>query len=759
MSDYRDSDPENEVHEAMYAPNERYNNNDRPRPMTTADYNYEASKHQEKRYIPQGYGPAQKFPVVGGSYRAVSAKPYAQNTKMVSPKGNQTNQTVRFTDMSGEKKPTFALQTNKLVHSLSNDITKITPKNIPQDKERLYEETLHLKQYINTLKEENLKYKTKVSNLEKEASKFEKMIQENNASYFRDTQPAKPTDTHLSITLKQNVKELKTDLKKKEDELEEIKKVLKYTKIQELQSQMKAFQDEAMRLRTIMDHVMKEKTQFMMGDDDRNRIQEEYFIQATQLKTLQRDNEEMATAIKILEEQNFEYEKKISEQEKKYKREQNLHKKALQEKEKEMQKVKNETGGGVVTSMIGQTSPNQKRPVTSTNREDSSLKVELEKKSIENNNLINQLAEKRNQLLTVERQVRELRSEFNEKLTNSHNEKQALLRELEKLRNAKASALGEPGRPRLDSRGEELKLDDYIKRASLQATFTAEEKEKLQEYQSGSKSDKKQQFAPKKRVQKVRAEDIKTLSYEINLRLRLKRLTFEKIDRAIWSDRVRKIQIVTVKDMINVLKNDPFNFSNEDEMILMARYIVEDNEEEYLFYDENAKNDLTVVRSILKKVMGNLPLWDHENIKAMHEDIVNICVENYGGLRENLKVMCKSGFVTAKDIKDACDLIDVKITDEQVEYIIMKLFERSNDILKLSLEELFDIFSEKNRDLPDREEAAKDGSPQVRVNHEIDFKVPSLNKVQHQDSIKETKREDDDEDDDYDDSSPGRSQD
>ena len=124
---------------------------------------------------------------------------------------------------------------SRLVHSLSNDITKITPKNIPQDKERLYEETLHLKQHINTLREENLKLKTKISNLEKEASKFEKMIQENNASYFRDAQPSKPNETHLSMTLKQNVKELRADLKKKEDELEEIKKVLKYTKIQELQ--------------------------------------------------------------------------------------------------------------------------------------------------------------------------------------------------------------------------------------------------------------------------------------------------------------------------------------------------------------------------------------------------------------------------------------------------------------------------------------------------------------------------------------------
>jgi len=49
-------------------------------------------------------------------------------------------------------------------------------------------------------------------------------------------------------------------------------------------------------------------TNVKRNDDDKNRIQEEYFIQATHLKTLQRDNEEMATAIKILEEQNFEYE-------------------------------------------------------------------------------------------------------------------------------------------------------------------------------------------------------------------------------------------------------------------------------------------------------------------------------------------------------------------------------------------------------------------------------------------------------------------
>ena len=39
----------------------------------------------------------------------------------------------------------------------------------------------------------------------------------------------------LAVTLKQTVKELRMDLKKKEDELTEIKKTVKYTKIQEIE--------------------------------------------------------------------------------------------------------------------------------------------------------------------------------------------------------------------------------------------------------------------------------------------------------------------------------------------------------------------------------------------------------------------------------------------------------------------------------------------------------------------------------------------
>ena len=55
--------------------------------------------------------------------------------------------------------------------------------------------------------------------------------------------------------------------------------------------------------------MMKDKLKLgQLGPGESKKIQEDYYNQASQIMTLTRDNQEMAAAIKILEEQNFEYE-------------------------------------------------------------------------------------------------------------------------------------------------------------------------------------------------------------------------------------------------------------------------------------------------------------------------------------------------------------------------------------------------------------------------------------------------------------------
>ncbi len=48
------------------------------------------------------------------------------------------------------------------------DYSRMRPKNIKLDKERLYEDTLHLKNQINRLKEQNIIFKTQNRTLERE---------------------------------------------------------------------------------------------------------------------------------------------------------------------------------------------------------------------------------------------------------------------------------------------------------------------------------------------------------------------------------------------------------------------------------------------------------------------------------------------------------------------------------------------------------------------------------------------------------------
>ena len=65
-----------------------------------------------------------------------------------------------------------------------------------------------------------------------------------------------------------------------------------------------------------------------------------------------------------------------------------------------------------------------------------------------------------------------------------------------------------------------------------------------------------------------------------------------------------------------------------------------------------------------------------------------------------MKALCKSGFLTGEALKEACERIEINLTNEQLEYIITKLFEYSDSINKLSIDRLFEVFSSKPKPLP-----------------------------------------------------------
>ena len=73
--------------------------------------------------------------------------------------------------------------------------------------------------------------------------------------------------------------------------------------------------------------------------------------------------------------------------------------------------------------------------------------------------------------------------------------------------------------------------------------------------------------------------------------------------------------------------------TNEEETALTARYLIEDNDSEYLYYDENVKGELVIVKSILKKMIGNLPPWNEDRVRKIHEEVSEVYLSYFLFLR------------------------------------------------------------------------------------------------------------------------------
>lgn len=59
------------------------------------------------------------------------------------------------------------------------------------------------------------------------------------------------------MSLKKQIRDLKTDNQKKEEELEQIRKNIKNTKVQEIEMENKTYKDECTRLRHKLEELMQ----------------------------------------------------------------------------------------------------------------------------------------------------------------------------------------------------------------------------------------------------------------------------------------------------------------------------------------------------------------------------------------------------------------------------------------------------------------------------------------------------------------------
>lgn len=166
-------------------------------------------------------------------------------------------------------------------------LNKLKPRNIPMDKERLYEENMALKLQLNISNEEITKFKTKISQLEKQAEKNEVYMED--AKNVDKYTPSNLKHIHLVTNLRNNVKELRKEIQKKDNEILALRKSLKQTKTGEYEIEMQAYIDECTRLRHHLEEVIRER-------DTGNSEDQSYMV--TNLKQENQDLNQLMVKIK-----------------------------------------------------------------------------------------------------------------------------------------------------------------------------------------------------------------------------------------------------------------------------------------------------------------------------------------------------------------------------------------------------------------------------------------------------------------------------
>jgi len=90
---------------------------------------------------------------------------------------------------------------------------------------------------------------------------------------------------------------------------------------------------------------------------------------------------------------------------------------------------------------------------------------------------------------------------------------------------------------------------------------------------------------------------------------------------------MKKKNAAKLCELIPVLMDEPFSIQTEEKALLLARYMIEDNNEPFIELDLKKANKLATIQSIFKHVVGPYMILNHEEEKKIKEEVILVLLE------------------------------------------------------------------------------------------------------------------------------------
>ena len=138
------------------------------------------------------------------------------------------------------------------------------------DREKLVQENIKLKTQLNKLEAEKINHKREITNLEMEINKKDKIIETmiNDTQSNLNNENNKVSEMHLVLNVKRQYKELKKIYEKNQQELNATKKNVKFTKINELNTENQIYNEQINKLKNLYEHSLEQKQSLEKNENE-----------------------------------------------------------------------------------------------------------------------------------------------------------------------------------------------------------------------------------------------------------------------------------------------------------------------------------------------------------------------------------------------------------------------------------------------------------------------------------------------------------
>ena len=170
------------------------------------------------------------------------------------------------------------------------------------DREKLVQENIKLKTQLNKLETEKMNHKREITNLEMEINKKDKIIETmiNDTQSNLNTESNKASEMHLVLNVKRQYKELKKVYEKNQQELNATKKNVKYTKINELNTENQIYNEQVNKLKNIYEHSLEQKQSLQKNENEFDKMKQSLSQKDYIILSFQENCQKMESQIQTL---------------------------------------------------------------------------------------------------------------------------------------------------------------------------------------------------------------------------------------------------------------------------------------------------------------------------------------------------------------------------------------------------------------------------------------------------------------------------